>query len=438
MARTAPASIRETHQDDLLRAARRALTGGALGRMKPPQEVDLVLASGKGSHVIDVAGKEYIDYVLGSGPMLVGHANPAIVEAVKEQLSRGSTYFFLNEAAIRLAERLVEAVPCAEQVRYQTSGTEATYMALRCARAFTGRSKILKFEGGWHGMHDYALWATVPTEPSDYPRAKPDSRGIPASIGDEVLVAPFNDTEKAVEIIERHGESLAAVIVEPLERILVPQPGFLEAVRDATARCGAVLIFDEVVTGFRLAWGGAQERYGVTPDLATYGKAMAGGFAMSAIAGREEIMREFDGDLRPLTEVAWATGTFGGNPIAATAGLAALDILEQPGVYDELHRIGSRLRAGIVAAGRGYGIPVQALGEAPVFGVRFIENESVRTWMDLQEHDVELGHRWAVECIRRGLLLVPNEKFYISIAHDDADVDRTLEICDAAFRACTS
>ena len=159
---------------------------------------------------------------------------------------------------------------------------------------------------------------------------------------------------------------------------------------------------------------------------------------MSAIAGREEIMREFDGDLRPLTEVAWATGTFGGNPIAATAGLAALDILEQPGVYDELHRIGSRLRAGIVAAGRGYGIPVQALGEDPVFGVRFIENESVRTWMDLQEHDVELGHRWAVECIRRGLLLVPNEKFYISIAHDDADVDRTLEICDAAFRACTS
>ncbi|MCH8207514.1 MAG: aminotransferase class III-fold pyridoxal phosphate-dependent enzyme [Nitrospinae bacterium] len=370
---------------DLLARADAVLTGGALGFFKLPDEVNVVVRSGSGGRVTDVDGREFIDYVLGSGPMLVGHANPEIASAVEEQLRRGSTYYFLNEPAIRLAERLIEAIPCADEVRFMGSGTEATYLALPCARAHSGRSKILKFEGGWHGMHDYALWGTVPAEPSDYPHALPDSTGIPDVLGNEVLVAPFNDTELAVQIIERYGESLAAVIVEPLERILVPQPGFLEAVRDAAARCGAVLIFDEVVTGFRLAWGGAQERYGITPDLATYGKAMAGGFALSAIVGREEIMREFDGGRHEITEIVWATGTFSGNPIAATAGLAALDILEQPGVYDNLHRIGSRLRAGIVEAGRGYGIPVQALGEDAVFGVRFIENESVTTWMDLQE-----------------------------------------------------
>lgn len=430
------ATAETARAEQLIALAGKVLTGGALGRFKLPDEVDVVLASGKGSHVTDVAGRDYIDYVLGSGPMLLGHAHAAITRAVEAQIHKGTSFLFLNEPAIHLAARLVEAVPCAEQVRFTGSGTEATYLALRCARAHTRRSKILKFEGGWHGMHDYALWGTVPAQPSDYPHAKPDSAGIPASVGDEVLVAPFNDVERSVAIIERHAHELAAVIVEPLQRVLMPEPGFLEALREITTRHGIVFIFDEIVTGFRIAWGGAQERYGVVPDLAAYGKAMAGGFPLAAIAGRAEVMEAFDGGPRPVTEIAWASGTFNGNPVGATAGLAALEALSQPGVYEKLHRIGSRLRGGIEAAGRRFGFPTQALGEDAVFGVRFIESANVKTWMDLQAHDRELGHRWAIECIKRGILLNPNEKFYISLAHDDEDVDRTLQVCEAAFKAC--
>lgn len=433
---TSLTSLGETErQRELLAVAGRVLAGGGLGLFNLPDEVNLVIAEGKGSHVTDVAGRDYIDYHLGSGPDLLGHAHPAITAAVSAQLSKGSTYYFLNQHAIRLAERIVDAVPCGEQLHFTGSGTEATFFALRVARAHTRRSKILKFEGAWHGMHDYALWGTVPAEPSDYPRAHPDSAGIPEAIGREVLVAPFNDAERAVSLIERHAEELAAVIVEPLQRVLTPRPGFLEAVREVTRRHGVVLIFDEVVTGFRIAWGGAQERYGVIPDLATYGKAMAGGFPMACIVGRAEIMGALDSRRLPRSELAWASGTLNGNPISAAAGLAAVNVLAQPGTYEQLHRVGGRLRAGIVEAGRRHGFPTQALGEDAVFGIRFIENDDVKNWMDLQAHDRALGSRWGLECLRRGLLVNPNEKFYISLAHTDADVDRTLEICDAAFAA---
>jgi glutamate-1-semialdehyde 2,1-aminomutase len=285
-------------------------------------------------------------------------------------------------------------------------------------------------------MHDYALWGTVPSEPSSYPRGRPDSRGIPPSIGEEVLVATFNDAERAVKIVERHAGDLAAVLVEPLQRVLAPQPGFLEALRDVTRRHGIVLIFDEIVTGFRIAWGGAQERYGVVPDLATYGKAMAGGFPMACIAGRADVLAPLDARRTERTNLAWASGTLNGNPISASAGLAALDVLSQPGTYERLHSIGGRLRAGIEEAGRRHGLPTQALGEDAVFGVRFLENAQPRTWIDLQAHDRARGLRWGVELLKRGLLVNPNEKFYVSLAHTDEDVDRTLELCDDAFKAC--
>jgi glutamate-1-semialdehyde 2,1-aminomutase len=425
----------ETRQRDLLDQAGRVLAGGGLGIFNLPDEVNLVIAEGHGSHVTDVAGRDYVDYHLGSGPDLLGHAHPAIVEAVAAQLPKGSTFYFLNEAAIALAQKVVDAVPCGEELHYAASGTEATFFALRIARAHTKRSKILKFEGAWHGMHDYALWGTVPSEPSDYPHARPDTQGIPSAIGDEVLVAPFNDIERAVTLIDYYADQLAAVIVEPLQRVLLPEPGFLEAVRAATERNGIVLIFDEIVTGFRIAWGGAQERYGVVPDLATYGKAMAGGFPLACIVGKSEFMSALDSRRLPRNEMAWASGTLNGNPISATAGLAALNVLSQPGVFDRLHHTGSRLRSGIAEAGRRRGIPTQALGEDAVFGVRFLENEHPKNWMELQAHDRALGLRWGVECLKRGLLVNPNEKFYISIAHTDADVDRTLETVDAAFAA---
>ena len=236
-------------------------------------------------------------------------------------------------------------------------------------------------------------------------------------------------------MIERHAHELAAVIVEPLQRVLLPEPGFLEAVREATRRHGIVLVFDEIVTGFRIAWGGAQEKYGVVPDLACYGKAVSGGFPLAAIAGRADVMAVLDARSRPRADVVWATNTLNGNPVCAAAGCAALDVLSQPGVYDRLARIGARLRAGIVEAGTRHGFAVQAPGEDAVFGVRFTDRRPLRTWMDLTTADKDLGYRWAIELLKRGLVVNPNEKFYISIAHTDADVDRTLGIVDDAFAA---
>jgi glutamate-1-semialdehyde 2,1-aminomutase len=422
-------------QTDLLQRAGRFLAGGGLGLFVLPDEVNLVIAEGHGSHVTDLDGRDFIDYHLGSGPALLGHAHPDVVAAVERQLPKGSTYYFLNEPVIQLAERMVEACPCAEQVQFTGSGTEATFFALRVARARTGRDKVLKFEGGWHGMNDYGLWGTVPSQPSSYPVAERDSMGIPDALRGQVLVAPFNDAERAVAIIEQYADELAAVIVEPLERVLVPLPGFLQAVRDVTARHGIVLIFDEVVTGFRIAWGGAQERYGVVPDLATYGKAMSGGFPMAAIGGRAEVMAHLDARRMERSRLVWASGTLNGNPVSASAGLAALEVLARPGVYEHLHHIGGRLRREIKAIGARYGVAAQTPGEDAVFGVRFTEREDLRNWADLLTADKELGLRWSIELINRGILVNPNEKFYISIAHTDADVDRTLEAVEAAFRA---
>ncbi len=421
---------------ELLQLARRVLSGGALGFLMLPSDDDVVVREGRGSRLYGVDGREYIDYLLGSGPMLVGHCHPRVVEAVERQLRQGTTFYFLNEPAIRLAERVIDAVPCAEQVRYVTTGSDATFLSLRAARAYTGRSKILKFEGGWHGTNDYAMFGTVPTEASDYPHAEVDSLGVPAVLADEVLVAPYNDTELAVQLIDEYASDLAAVIIEPLQRVLRPAPGFLEAVRAACTRRGVVMIYDEIVTGFRLAWGGAQEAYGVVPDMACYGKAMAGGFPLAVIAGRRDLMDTFGNVGRAPQTIAWASGTFNGNPLAATAAHAALDILSEPGVYDQLHRIGGRLRAGIQEAGRRRGLPVQALGEDMVFGVRFMHNSQPTQWVDLLENDRSLGARFAVQCVKRGILIVPNEKFYISIAHTDEDVDRTLEVVDDALAAC--
>jgi glutamate-1-semialdehyde 2,1-aminomutase len=422
-------------QTQLLDDAGKYLAGGGTGLFVLPAELNLIVERGEGSRVWDVAGREYIDYHLSSGPALLGHGHPAITKAVTEQLPRGTTFFFLNEHEIELGRKLVEAIPCGEVVHYTGSGTEATFYALRIARAWTKSNMVLKFEGAWHGMHDYGLWGTVPSHASDYPHASPDSVGVPSETGETVLVTPFNETEQAVAMIEKNANDLAAVIVEPLQRVLLPEPGFLEAIREVTRKHNIVLIFDEIVTGFRIAWGGAQEKYGVVPDIACYGKSMSGGFPLAAIVGNAEIMSVLDARSRPKAEVVWATNTLNGNPVCAAAGLAAIEALSQPGVYEHFHRIGSRLRKGMVEAGERHGFAVQAPGEDAVWGVRFTDRKPLRTWMDLTTADKKLGWRWAIELMKRGLLVNPNEKFYISTAHTEADVDETLNIVDDAFAA---
>ena len=315
------------------------LPGGTFGNFA----AEVVIREGKGGRVWDEEGKEYVDFLLGSGPMLVGHAHPEVTEAAQAQIARGTTFFANNRLGIELAETIVEAVPCAEQVRFVSSGSEADLYAMRAARAFTRRDKILKFEGGYHGMSDYSLMSLAPKRSGNFPAAVPDSAGIPKSVRDDMLIAPFNDAEAVADLVREHKSELAGIIVEPFQRIIPPEPGFLAALRKITADNGIPLIFDEVVTGFRLAYGGAQEYYGVVPDLCTLGKVIGGGFPLAAIAGRAEIMAHFDrakvGDENFLVQI----GTLSGNPVAAAAGLATLAILRRPGAYERIHATGREL-----------------------------------------------------------------------------------------------
>jgi len=246
---------RSPEEDALLEKAARLLPGGVLGGYSVPRDLSFVVREGRGPRLYDVSGREYIDYVLGSGPLVLGHAHPAVVGAVERQLSRGTTYFQLSEPTLELAEEICRAVPCAEQVRFTSSGSEATFFALRIARAFTKKDKILKFEGGFHGTHDYSLMSVGPRSPKAFPAPTPDSAGIPHAIQDSVLVAPFNDLAETEAILAAHHQDLAAVIMEPFQRLIAPQREFLHGVREITRRHGIPLIFDEIVTGFRFAYG---------------------------------------------------------------------------------------------------------------------------------------------------------------------------------------
>jgi glutamate-1-semialdehyde 2,1-aminomutase len=425
--------------DDLLTAASTYLPGGSTWMWSLPDDVRFVVDRGEGSRVIDTAGKTYVDYVLGSGPLLLGHAHPALVRAVQEQVAKGSTYHWLSASTIRLAERIVRAVPCAEKVRFVSTGTEATMLAMRMARVHTHREKVVKFEGGWHGLHDYAMVGNWHTGAAPYPTPVPDIGGIPKGTLDSMLVAPFNDRAVIEEVCETHGSEIAAVIVEPLQRAIPPAPGFLALLRELTRRHGAVLIFDEVVTGFRLAYGGAQEYYGVTPDLATYGKALSCGHALGAIAGRADIMDTADPARKGSAEYACLSGTLSGNPIACAAGMAALDELARPGVYDRLHAIGRRLREEMTAVAARRGVPLQALGDGPIAQPVFVDpRRPIRSERDLSGANARQAVRLGHELIRRGVFVIPGAKMYLSLAHTDADLDLTVRAFSDALAALGS
>jgi glutamate-1-semialdehyde 2,1-aminomutase len=422
-----------TNQSDLLRRAAQVLPGGLLGSHRSGPGLEFVVREGRGAYLWDVAGRRYIDYLLGSGPMLLGHAHPAVVEAVERQMARGTSYFLLNEPAIELAEEIVRAVPCAEQVRYTSSGSEATFFALRVARAYRRRDKVMKFEGGFHGTHDYVLMSVVPRSPKAFPAPMTDSAGIPHAIEGEVLVAPYNDLATAEALIAAHHDELAAVIIEPYQRTIPPAPGFLQGLRAATRRHDVPLVFDEIVTGFRFAYGGAQEFYGVVPDLACYGKVVAGGFPLACIAGPAEIMRHFDAALEGTPDYVWQAGTFNGNAIACAAGLATLAELRKPGTYQRLFATGARLRDGLAAAVARSGLAAQVSGEPPVFDLFFTDRPVVDYRATLTA-DRDRIKRFNQELVRRAVVKAVN-KIYVSLAHTERDVDETVDIFHQALGA---
>jgi glutamate-1-semialdehyde 2,1-aminomutase len=417
---------RDTEQG-LIEKARRVLPGGSFGNFS----ADIVIREGRGGRVWDESGREYVDFLLGSGPMLVGHAHPEVTAAAQARIAQGTTFFANNRYGIELAEAIVAAVPCAEQVRFVSTGSEADLYAMRAARAFTKRDKILKFEGGYHGMSDYSLMSLAPKRPGNFPQPIPDSAGIPRSLRDEILVAPFNDPDMVAGLVREHKGELAGVIVEPMQRIMPPAPGFLEGLRRITAENGVLLIFDEVVTGFRLAYGGAQEYYGVVPDLCTLGKVIGGGFPIAAIAGRADIMAHFDrqavGDDGFLMQV----GTLSGNPVAAAAGLATLEILRRPGAYDRLFATGRDLMATLTELLRRNDLTAQVIGEPPLFDAVF-GAEVVRDYRGTLRGDAEAGRRFNTLLRERGILK-GESKYYVSLAHTAEDIRHTSEAWASAI-----
>jgi glutamate-1-semialdehyde 2,1-aminomutase len=415
------------NQKKLIERARQVLPAAGFGNFDP----GIIIHEGHGSRVWDEDNNEYIDYLIGSGPLILGHGHPEVTAAVTEQLGKGMTFFAQNAHGIELAEEICRAVSCAEQVRYVSTGTEADMYAMRLARAFTNRDKIMKFEGGYHGMSSEAQMSLAPQHLTNFPVAVPDSAGIPESVRSEMLIAPYNDIDFMRTLLLEHGSEIAAIIVEPFQRIIPPAPGFLEGLREECTKHGVILIFDEIVTGFRLTYGGAQSLYGVTPDMCTLGKLIGGGLPLAAIAGRADIMSHFDKEKVGADRFVMQIGTLSGNPLAAVAGLKTLEILRRPGQYEKLKGIGETLMQGISHCLEAAGHEVQIVGHPTLFDVVFTE-KSVKNYRDYldgtRNKAVDFEAYLKKKRILKGL-----GKFYMSLTLTDDDISQTLDVvADAA------
>ena len=424
-------SLEQDYFDD----AARFFPGGVLGGNTLAPDARFVFDRGSGSRFWDVSGNEYIDYVLCSGAMFLGHAHPAIQKAVSDQVTRGTHAFaYLNETAIRLARRLIPHIRCGERIRFTTAGSDSTFHAIRLARGFTGREKILKFEGGYHGVHDYAQLSTTPRTRANYPQGVPDTKGIPASVQELVLVAPFNDPDILASIFAEHGHEIAAVIVEPIQRIIMPKPGFLQAIRELTAKYGIVMILDEVVTGLRYGLGGAQAYFDIVPDLATYGKIVGGGLPVGAVAGRADIMDQADPRNKGKPDYVYQNGTLQGHMLGCAAALATLDVLEQPGIYERTFAIADKLRHGLQRIFDRHHMGILTFGEGPMWHMLFTDKMPLN-WRDVIATDTAKMAAFEAELLRNGLFILPGNRRFVSIMHSEYDLDQTFEAVD---RACVT
>lgn len=418
-------------QADWIARAREVLPAAGFGNF----DAGIVIARGEGSHVWDEDGNEYVDYLIGSGPMLLGHGNPEVMEAVLEQLPKGMTFFANNARGIALAEAIVDAVPCCEQVRFVTSGSEADMYAIRLARAYTGKTKILKFEGGYHGMSAEAQMSLAPAREVNFPTAVPDSAGIPKGVAEEMLVAPFNDLQAVESLLDEH-DNIAAMIVEPLQRIIPARPGFLQCLRDLCDRHSVLLIFDEIVTGFRLAYGGAQERYGVTPDICTLGKIIGGGFPLAALGASAEIMSHFDKSIVGQDRWLMQLGTLSGNPVASAAGLKTMEVLRRDGQYNRLRVLGQRLQDMMAGALSKAGITHRICGDATLFDLYFTDADCL-DYRTAKHRDPKDNENWNA-ALRGAGVFKSSGKLYPSLALTEADMDLTERAIMQAVEALVS
>jgi glutamate-1-semialdehyde 2,1-aminomutase len=371
---------------------------------------------GEGAYLEDVDGNRYLDWVLSWGPLLFGHADPETVEAVRSAAERGTSFGAPTEAEVQLAAEIADAVPSVEKVRLVSSGTEAAMSAVRLARAFTARDRILKFTGCYHGHVD-ALLASAGSGLATL--GLPSSPGVPTAMTSDTVICKFNDVDAVASAVAEYGEGLAAIIVEPVAGnmgVVPPEPGFLEALRRLCDASGALLVFDEVITGFRVARGGAQQLFGLMPDLTILGKIVGGGLPLAAFGGRAEIMDR----LAPSGDV-YQAGTLSGNPLATAAGLSVLRRLRDPGVYAQLEQRSARLEEGLAPYGR-----VQRLG---AMATLFMTEDPVRNFDDAQRCDTERYGALFRHLLDRGIYIAPSqfEAMFVSLAHGDEDIDRTIE-----------
>jgi glutamate-1-semialdehyde 2,1-aminomutase len=427
-----PASFKTTKSEEIFTAAQTLIPGGVSSPVRAFKSVGgqpIVFDRVAGANIWDVDGNEYIDYVGTWGPAICGHAHPEVIAALQNALTKGTSFGAPCLQENILAEMVIDAVPSIEMVRFVNSGTEACMSVLRLMRAFTGREKIIKFEGCYHGHADMFL---VKAGSGVATLGLPDSPGVPKSTTTSTLTAPYNDLEAVKVLFQDHPDSIAGVILEPVvgnAGFIPPDAGFLEGLRELTKEYGALLVFDEVMTGFRIAYGGAQAKFGITPDLTTLGKVIGGGLPVGAYGGRQDIMAM----VAPAGPM-YQAGTLSGNPLAMTAGIKTLELLQKPGTYEYLDKITGRLATGLLQAARDNGHQVCGGHISAMFGMFFTAGP-VRNYEDAKQADLAKFGRFHRGMLERGIYLAPSqfEAGFTSLAHTEADIDRTIAIAKAVL-----